>query len=75
VTLAIYVLPGKNNGKGYYIYEKGSKPKPDPSILPIIEESRRVCNIMPNGKVVLFGSVILENITTPIYVSTALKLT
>ncbi|XP_020216339.1 peroxisomal fatty acid beta-oxidation multifunctional protein AIM1 [Cajanus cajan] len=41
---------GKNNGKGYYIYEKGSKPKPDPSILPIVEESRRLCNIMPNGK-------------------------
>ncbi|KAL2999697.1 hypothetical protein AAZX31_09G174300 [Glycine max] len=42
---------GKNNGKGYYIYEKAGKPKPDPSILPIIEESRRLCNIMPNGKV------------------------
>ncbi|KAF2303931.1 hypothetical protein GH714_024667 [Hevea brasiliensis] len=41
---------GKNNGKGYYIYEKGSKPKPDPSVIPIIEESRRLTNIMPNGK-------------------------
>ncbi|XP_042060407.1 peroxisomal fatty acid beta-oxidation multifunctional protein AIM1-like [Salvia splendens] len=41
---------GKNNGKGYYIYEKGSKPKPDPSVLPIIEESRRTINIMPGGK-------------------------
>ncbi|KAL7134769.1 hypothetical protein ABFS83_11G048000 [Erythranthe nasuta] len=41
---------GKNNGKGYYIYEKGSKPKPDPAVLPIIEESRRLTNIMPNGK-------------------------
>ncbi|KAJ4850472.1 Altered inheritance of mitochondria protein 1 [Turnera subulata] len=41
---------GKNNGKGYYIYEKGSKPKPDPSVLPIIEEARRLTNIMPNGK-------------------------
>ena len=57
LTLAISALPGKNNGKGYYIYEKAGKPKPDPSILPIIEESRRLCNIMPNGKVVLFGSV------------------
>lgn len=44
---------GKNNGKGYYIYEKGSKPKPDLSVLPIIEESRRVTNIMPGGKVLL----------------------
>ncbi|KAJ8426025.1 hypothetical protein Cgig2_015847 [Carnegiea gigantea] len=41
---------GKNNGKGYYIYEKGSKPKPDPSVLPIIEESRRVTNVVPGGK-------------------------
>ncbi|KAM1061808.1 hypothetical protein FF1_026224 [Malus domestica] len=41
---------GKNNGKGYYVYEKGSKPKPDLSVLPLIEESRRVSNIMPDGK-------------------------
>jgi enoyl-CoA hydratase/3-hydroxyacyl-CoA dehydrogenase len=41
---------GKNNGKGYYLYEKGSKPKPDPSVLPIIEECRRVTNILPGGK-------------------------
>lgn len=41
---------GKNNGKGYYIYEKGSKPKPDFSVLPIIEESRRLSKIMPGGK-------------------------
>ncbi|XP_029148335.2 peroxisomal fatty acid beta-oxidation multifunctional protein AIM1-like [Arachis hypogaea] len=41
---------GKNNGKGYYFYEKGSKPKPDLSILPIVEESRRLANIMPGGK-------------------------
>uniref|UniRef100_A0A6N2KPV5 Uncharacterized protein n=1 Tax=Salix viminalis TaxID=40686 RepID=A0A6N2KPV5_SALVM len=36
----------KANGKGYYIYEKGSRPRPDPSVQPIIEESRRVANIM-----------------------------
>ena len=41
---------GKNNGKGYYIYEKGSKPKHDFSVLPIIEESRRLSKIMPGGK-------------------------
>lgn len=44
---------GKNNGKGYYIYEKGSKPRPDFTVLPIIEESRRLANIMPGGKVSL----------------------
>ncbi|KAF3650364.1 Glyoxysomal fatty acid beta-oxidation multifunctional protein MFP-a [Capsicum annuum] len=27
---------GKNNGKGYYIYKKGEKPKPDPTVLLII---------------------------------------
>ncbi|GFS41029.1 enoyl-CoA hydratase/isomerase family [Actinidia rufa] len=41
---------GKNNGKGYYLYDKGSKPKPDPSIVPIIEESRQIANILPAGK-------------------------
>lgn len=41
---------GKNNRKGYYLYEKGSKPKPDPSVLPIIEECRRITNILPGGK-------------------------
>lgn len=41
---------GKNNGKGYYIYQKGTNPKPDPSVLPIIEESRRLTNVMPGGK-------------------------
>ncbi|KAH6755025.1 Enoyl-CoA hydratase/isomerase family [Perilla frutescens var. hirtella] len=41
---------GKSNGKGYYIYKKESKPRPDSSVLPIIEESRRLTNIMPDGK-------------------------
>lgn len=49
----LFVPSGKNNGKGYYIYEKGSKPKPDPSVVPIVEESRRLTNIMPGGKVFL----------------------
>ncbi|KAJ0090227.1 hypothetical protein Patl1_13270 [Pistacia atlantica] len=44
------VVLGKNNGKGYYIHEKGSKPRPDPSVLPIIDECRRLTNIMPGGK-------------------------
>ncbi|GAA0141307.1 dehydrogenase [Lithospermum erythrorhizon] len=41
---------GKSNGKGYYIHEKGSKPKPDLSVQSIIEESRRLTNAMPGGK-------------------------
>ncbi|KAJ8562482.1 hypothetical protein K7X08_011773 [Anisodus acutangulus] len=41
---------GKNYGKGYYIYEKGRKPRPDLTVLPIIEESRRLTKIMPGGK-------------------------
>ncbi|KAL4563930.1 hypothetical protein LXL04_027979 [Taraxacum kok-saghyz] len=41
---------GKKSGKGYYIYEKGCKPKPDPMVLPIIEESRKLANLMPHGK-------------------------
>ncbi|OAY27289.1 hypothetical protein MANES_16G113900v8 [Manihot esculenta] len=58
---------GKNNGKGYYIYEKGSKPKPDPSVIPIIEESRRVTNIMPNGKPInVTDQEIVEMILFPV---------
>ncbi|KAL9267753.1 Peroxisomal fatty acid beta-oxidation multifunctional protein AIM1-like protein [Drosera capensis] len=58
---------GKNNGKGYYIYEKGSKPKPDPSVLPIIEESRRLTNIMPGGKPIsVSDQEILEMILFPV---------
>nr|XP_027071533.1 peroxisomal fatty acid beta-oxidation multifunctional protein AIM1-like [Coffea arabica] len=43
-------VAGKSNGKGYYIYQKGSKAKPDPSVLPIIDESRKLANVMPGGK-------------------------
>ncbi|XP_043724617.1 peroxisomal fatty acid beta-oxidation multifunctional protein AIM1-like [Telopea speciosissima] len=58
---------GKNNGKGYYIYEKGSKPKPDPSVLPIIEESRRVTHIMPGGKPIsVTDQEILEMLLFPV---------
>ncbi|XP_042491006.1 peroxisomal fatty acid beta-oxidation multifunctional protein AIM1-like [Macadamia integrifolia] len=58
---------GKNNGKGYYIYEKGSKPKPDPSVLPIIEESRRLTNVMPGGKPIsVTDQEILEMVLFPI---------
>ncbi|KAJ6731476.1 3-HYDROXYACYL-COA DEHYROGENASE [Salix purpurea] len=58
---------GKANGKGYYIYEKGSRPRPDPSVLPIIEESRRVANIMPNGKPInITDKEIVEMILFPV---------
>ncbi|XP_002514279.2 peroxisomal fatty acid beta-oxidation multifunctional protein AIM1 [Ricinus communis] len=58
---------GKNNGKGYYIYEKGSKPKPDPSVIPIIQESQRLTNIMPNGKPIsISDQEIVEMIFFPI---------
>ncbi|CAA0830388.1 Peroxisomal fatty acid beta-oxidation multifunctional protein AIM1 [Striga hermonthica] len=58
---------GKNNGKGYYIYEKGSKPKPDPTVLPIIEESRRLTNVMPGGKPIsVSDEEIVEMILFPV---------
>jgi enoyl-CoA hydratase/3-hydroxyacyl-CoA dehydrogenase len=44
---------GKVNGKGYYIYEKGGKPKPDPSVQRVIEEYRKHAKTMPGGKVLL----------------------
>ncbi|KAL8498016.1 hypothetical protein ACS0TY_021384 [Phlomoides rotata] len=58
---------GKNNGKGYYVYEKGSKPKPDHSVLQIIEESRRLANIMPGGKPIsVTDEEIVEMILFPV---------
>ncbi|XP_028806540.1 peroxisomal fatty acid beta-oxidation multifunctional protein AIM1 isoform X1 [Neltuma alba] len=58
---------GKANGKGYYIYEKGSKPKPDLSVLPIIEDSMRLCNIMPSGKPIsVTDQDILEMVLFPV---------
>ncbi|TYJ24818.1 hypothetical protein E1A91_A07G005000v1 [Gossypium mustelinum] len=58
---------GKINGKGYYIYEKGSKPKPDPSILPIIEESRQQTKLMPAGKLrTITDKEILEMVLFPV---------
>ncbi|MCD7467164.1 Altered inheritance of mitochondria protein 1 [Datura stramonium] len=58
---------GKNNGKGYYIYKKGEKAKPDPSVLPLIEESRRLTNIMPGGKPIsVTDQEIVEMILFPV---------
>ncbi|CAI9100353.1 OLC1v1037333C1 [Oldenlandia corymbosa var. corymbosa] len=58
---------GKSNGKGYYIYEKGSQPKPDPSVLPIIEESRKLANVMPGGKAITVSDKeIVEMILFPV---------
>ncbi|XP_010915852.1 peroxisomal fatty acid beta-oxidation multifunctional protein [Elaeis guineensis] len=58
---------GKSNGKGFYIHEKGSKPKPDPSIQSIVEESRRRTNIMPGGKpIILSDQEIQEMIFFPV---------
>ncbi|KAK1265848.1 Peroxisomal fatty acid beta-oxidation multifunctional protein [Acorus gramineus] len=58
---------GKANGKGYYIFEKGSKPKPDPSVQPIIQECIRLTNVMPGGKpVTLSDQEILEMVLFPV---------
>ncbi|KAJ3694535.1 hypothetical protein LUZ60_010015 [Juncus effusus] len=56
---------GKSNGKGYYIYDKGSKPRPDPSVQPIIEESRKLANL--TGKAIsVTDEEILEMIFFPV---------
>ncbi|VFQ68073.1 unnamed protein product [Cuscuta campestris] len=58
---------GKNNGKGYYIYQKGMKPKPDPSVFPVIEESRKLMNIMPGGKAIsVTDQEIVEMVLFPV---------
>ncbi|KAM0832750.1 hypothetical protein ACQ4PT_064698 [Festuca glaucescens] len=57
----------KINGKGYYIYEKGAKPKPDPTIQPVIDEYRRRAKTMPGGKpVTLSDQDILEMVFFPV---------
>lgn len=58
---------GRANGKGFYIYQKGSKPKPDFSVLPIIEECRKITNIMPGGKPIsISDQEILEMVLFPV---------
>ncbi|XP_056859296.1 peroxisomal fatty acid beta-oxidation multifunctional protein AIM1-like [Raphanus sativus] len=58
---------GKINGRGYYIYEKGTKPKPDSSVLSVVEESRKLTNIMPGGKPIsVTDKEIVEMILFPV---------
>ncbi|XP_068647355.1 peroxisomal fatty acid beta-oxidation multifunctional protein-like [Aristolochia californica] len=58
---------GKSNGRGYYLYEKGSKPKPDTTVQSIVEESRRRVNIMPGGKpITVSDQEILEMVLFPV---------
>ncbi|CAH2077630.1 unnamed protein product [Thlaspi arvense] len=58
---------GKINGRGYYIYEKGSKPKPDLQVLSVVEESRKLTNIMPGGKAIsVTDKEIVEMILFPV---------
>ncbi|KAI3814540.1 hypothetical protein L1987_14180 [Smallanthus sonchifolius] len=63
----VAVAVGKHNGKGYYLYEKGSKPKPDSQVYPIIEEAKRLANIMPGGKPInVTDQEIVEMILFPV---------
>lgn len=58
---------GKINGKGYYLYEKGGKPKPDPSVQHVIDEYRKRAKTMPDGKpVTLSDQDILEMVFFPV---------
>ncbi|GJM90849.1 hypothetical protein PR202_ga07169 [Eleusine coracana subsp. coracana] len=62
-----FAVNRKSNGKGYYIYEKGGKPKPDPSVQNVIEEYRKRAKAMPGGKpVTLTDQDILEMIFFPV---------
>ncbi|XVE97557.1 hypothetical protein REPUB_Repub03eG0029500 [Reevesia pubescens] len=58
---------GKSNGKGYYIFEKGSKPKPDYSVLPIVEESRRITNLIDKqNPISISDQAIVEMVFFPV---------
>ncbi|KAM6583183.1 hypothetical protein CsatB_010185 [Cannabis sativa] len=58
---------GKNNGKGYYIYERENQPKPDLTVLPVIEESRRLADIMQGRKpITVTDQEIVEMVLFPV---------
>ncbi|KAF6161658.1 hypothetical protein GIB67_017296 [Kingdonia uniflora] len=58
---------GKINGKGYYVYQKGSKPNPDPTVQTIIQESIRITKIMPHRKgISLSDQEIMEMVLFPV---------
>ncbi|XP_020581771.1 peroxisomal fatty acid beta-oxidation multifunctional protein-like [Phalaenopsis equestris] len=58
---------GKANGKGYYLYQSGSRPKPDPSIQTVIDESRKRTLITSGVKPVSFtDGEIVEMIFFPV---------
>ncbi|KAK8963288.1 Peroxisomal fatty acid beta-oxidation multifunctional protein [Platanthera guangdongensis] len=60
-------LNGKSNGKGYYLYHSGSKPKPNPFIETLIEESRRRTRIISTEKPVsVTDQEIVEMIFFPV---------
>ncbi|KAG0486523.1 hypothetical protein HPP92_008618 [Vanilla planifolia] len=58
---------GKRNGRGYYLHHRGSRPKSDPLVQPIIEESRRRANLVPSGKAISMSDQdIVEMIFFPV---------
>ncbi|PKA54449.1 Peroxisomal fatty acid beta-oxidation multifunctional protein [Apostasia shenzhenica] len=58
---------GKANGKGYYLYQSGSKPIPDLSVQAVINESMRRTCIMPSqGPTNVMDQEIVEMIFFPV---------
>ncbi|KAG0462840.1 hypothetical protein HPP92_021316 [Vanilla planifolia] len=58
---------GKANRKGYYLYQSGSKPKPDPSVQRIIDESRKRTGIFSSEKLLsITDQDIVEMIFFPV---------
>ncbi|XP_027182560.1 peroxisomal fatty acid beta-oxidation multifunctional protein AIM1-like [Coffea eugenioides] len=58
---------GKKNGKGYYVYERGSRPKPDASVQQILEQTRELTRIVADGQPIsLTDQDIVEMIFFPV---------
>eukprot|EP00250_Pteridium_aquilinum_P014650 c22116_g1_i1 orf=333-2501(+) len=58
---------GQKNGKGFYLYDAKRKATPDPGLKRILDESRRLANIMPNGKpMVVSDEEIVERMFFPV---------
>eukprot|EP00249_Psilotum_nudum_P009367 c21884_g1_i1 orf=554-2710(-) len=58
---------GEKNGKGFYLYDAKRKARPDPEFKKYLNESRKLANIMPNGKpITITDDEILEMILLPV---------
>lgn len=58
---------GEKSGEGFYLYDAKRKARPDPNFKKFLDESRRLANIMPNGKpLMVTDAEIVERVFFPV---------